>query len=94
MKKKNEMEHLVDVIGKWVNADETTHECFCVFAVKNEDGEELLSRVISGNKRIISALISSMETSEATRKMIMTAAKTFAYMQLKKMLKDKDITLN
>lgn len=94
MKKKNGMEHLVDVIDKWVDADDETHECFCVFAVKNEDGEELLSRVINGEKRIISALISSMETSEEARTIIMMAAKTFAYMQWKKMLKDKDITLN
>lgn len=94
MKKKTGTGHLVDVVDEWIDENESTHECFCVFADKNENGEELLSRVINGEKRIITAIINSMENSEAVRAIIMIAAKTFAYRQMMKNQKDKDITLN
>lgn len=94
MKKTNGTAHLVDVVEEWIDENEATHECFCVFADKDENGEELMSRVINGEKRIISAIINSMENSEAVRAIIMIAAKTFAYRLMIKNQKSKDITLN
>ena len=94
MKKKTNSGHLVDVVNEWIDEDESHNDCFCVFANKNENGEEVLSRIINGKQRIVSAIINSMESSETAREIIMMAAKAFVYRKYRAMQKDKDITLN
>ena len=89
MKKKTNSGHLVDVVNEWIDEDESINECFCVFTNKNENGEDVVSRIINGRQKIIPAIINSMESSEAAREIIMLAAKTFVYRKY-----HKDITLN
>lgn len=92
--KKNGKEHLIDAINKWVDADEATHECFCVLVRKDENEEDVFSGAIIGGGRLISAIVNLMEKSEAAREILLIALKAFTSRQMEKMHEDKDITLN